>query len=304
VTSETKPVPAWARDWFDSKRAAGLAETTLVKYESDLKALDLDISSSDVPAIKKRLAECSRHYSRAVLRHIVIIVKQILRDLDREKDADAIRLPKRPEPRIVLYSNADLNAILANCRNLRDRLLFAILMETGARRGELYNMRIKDVQFDEHSGIVWLHGKTGTRQRRVYTAQDALEEYLEAHPHRDDPEARFWLNKDQQPLSYQGFWKIVHRIGRRSLGRDIYPHGFRHSAATRDAKTYTDREMMIRYGWTRADMVGIYAHLSARDVDEKELYLHGLNNRTCPRCHSKVSFTAKFCESCGEGVNQ
>ena len=298
--AKIRVIPPWAQQWFDSKRAAGLAETSLRKYESDLKALGLDLSSSDISTIKTRLAECSRHYSRAVLRHLAIIVKQILRDLGREDDAKKIKLPKRAESRVVVYSNVDLDTITANCRTLRDRLLIAILEETGARRGELYNMRIKDVQFDEHSAILWLCGKTGTRQRRVYAAKGDLAQYLEIHPERGNPEAKFWLNKNGDPLSYGGFWRVVHRIGRRALNRDIYPHGFRHTAATHDVKAYTDREMMIRYGWSRPDMVGVYAHLSARDVDEKDLALHGVNGgRFCPNCHGVNTPIAKFCQNCG-----
>ena len=36
-------------------------------------------------------------------------------------------------------------------------------------------------------------------------------------------------------------------------------------------------------------MVGIYAHLTARDVDAKDLFLHGLNGRTCQKCHSNLN---------------
>lgn len=128
-------------------------------------------------------------------------------------------------------------------------------------------MRIKDVQFDEYSAVVWLHGKTGTRTRRVYDALADINNYLGQHPGRGNGEAKFWLNKYKRPLEY--------RIGLQSLHRNIYPHGFRHTAATRDVKSYTDREMMIRYGWSRPDMVTVYAHLTGRDVDEKDLALHG-----------------------------
>jgi integrase len=296
----TDPVPPWAREWFSGKQAEGLAQTSLNRYSADLKALNLDLSTSSLQEIKTRLAECSQHYSRAVLRHLAIIVKQVLRDLDREKDAKAIKLPKRPEARVVFYTQADVDSILANCRSFRDRLLVDVLVETGARRGELFNMRIKDVQFDEHSAILWLHGKTGTRQRRVYDVRKELQQYLNAHPQWKNPEAKFWLNKYGQPLSYQGIYKTIHRIGYRTLHRDIYPHGFRHTAATKDVKSYTDREMMIRYGWNRSEMVGVYAHLNASDVDEKELALHGLKDRICQQCHGKVSPTAKFCENCGQ----
>jgi len=62
--------------------------------------------------------------------------------------------------------------------------------------------------------------------------------------------------------------------------------------------------MMICYGWNNAEMVGIYAHLSARDVDEKDLHLHGLSGRTCQACHSNISNpVAKYCENCGQKLS-
>lgn len=124
--------------------------------------------------------------------------------------------------------------------------------------------------------------------------------YLSLHPDRKNPEAKFWVTQAGKPLQYQGIYKIVRTLGRRTLRRSIFPHGFRHSAATEDVKKFTDREMMIRYGWNRAEMVGVYAHLSGRDVDEKDLYLHGLNDRRCSACHNGISLTAKFCENCGQ----
>jgi integrase len=229
---------------------------------------------------------------------------------DREKEASAIKLPKRAEPRVVVYEKKDVSAMLKACRCLRDRLLLEILAETGARRGELYNMQIKDVQFDQYSAIVWLRGKSGTRTRRLYASIPDLKRYLEEHPHRDVPDAKFWINHQGDPLNYQTLYKIVSDVGFHTLKRNIYPHGFRHSAATNDAKSYTDREMMIRYGWKRTDMVSVYAHLSARDVDDKDLILHGLKpanlakdplieTRQCPQCQEHNAPVAMYCHKCG-----
>lgn len=100
--------------------------------------------------------------------------------------------------------------------------------------------------------------------------------YLEEHPHRDNPEAAFWITARGERLAYQGMYKLIKRIGWKALRRNVYPHGFRHTAATNEARLFTDREMMIRYGRKRSDMVGVYAHLSARDVDDKDMMLHGL----------------------------
>jgi integrase len=296
-------VPEWAKAWFEGKVAQGLPLSSLVRYSHSLGDFQLDISKSTLPQIRTRLAECATHYKTGTLRHIAIVVKQVLTELGREKEAKAIRLPRHGEPRVVVYSQEDIDSVFKACRTLRDRLMIGIVKETGARRGELYNMRIKDVQFDEYSAIIWLRGKTGTRQRRVFNCTEDLKRYLGEHPDRTNSEAKFWVNKYDQPLAYQGIYKLIHRIGRRALGRNIYAHGFRHTAATKDVKSYTDREMMIRFGWDRPDMVAVYAHLTGRDVDEKELQLRGLKNhqsRHCASCGQENPPVAAYCMKCGQ----
>jgi integrase len=297
--TKIQPIPAWAQSWFDMKTARGLKTGTLAAYSYDIKNLELDLSKASVQEIRHRLAELQSRYSRGAVRRIAITAKAILRELDREKDADKIPVPKHADPRVVVYSQDDVDKLLRSCTTIRDRLLIEVLIETGARRGELFNMRLKDVQFDEHSPVVYLHGKTGTRRRRLFDSGPDLIAYLSTHPDRNNPEAPFWITRYGKGMRYGGYYKLVHRLGFRATQRNMYPHGFRHTAATRDVQKFTDREMMIRYGWNRAEMVGVYAHLSARDVDEKDLYLHGLNNRRCSSCHSAMSPTAKFCENCG-----
>jgi integrase len=297
------PVPEWAKGWFEEKVGQGLPTSTLVRYSHGLADFRLDISKSTLPEIRSRIAECAMHYETGTLRVMVIIVKQVLTQLGREKEAKAIRLPKHGEPRIVVYSQEDIDSIFKACKTLQERLMIGIVRETGARRGELYNMRIKDVQFDEYSPIIWLHGKTGTRQRRVFNCTKDLKAYLEEHPDRSNSEAKFWLNRYGEPLQYQGMYEVIHRVGQRALGRNIYAHGFRHTAATRDVKNYTDREMMIRFGWSRPDMVAVYAHLTGRDVDEKELQLRGLKSggtHRCANCNQENPPAAAYCMKCGQ----
>jgi integrase len=271
----TPQIPTWAQDWYNDKLISGVAKNTLGRYLWSLDTLKMNLAEARLREIKALLAQFSQQYKPGTMRLFGIVTKEILTSLGREKDAKQIRLPKHGGPRVVVYSQQDIKLMLDSCRNLREYLLVAVTAEIGARRGELFNMKIRDIQFDEHSAIIWLRGKTGTRTRRVYNSVPEILEYLKQHPHRTDPEAPFWLNKYGRRLAYAGVYKMLRRIGLRALGHAVYPHGFRHTAATKDVKTYTDREMMIRYGWSRPDMVQVYAHLTARDVDEKDLRLHG-----------------------------
>jgi integrase len=297
-----QPIPAWAQSWFDMKIAKGLKTGSLARYSYDIKELGMDVTEASVQEIRHRLAELPPKYATGVLRHIAICAKAILREADREKDAQKIPLLKHSKPRVVAYSDEEIEQILQACNTIRDRLLITILVELGPRRQELFNMRLKDVQFDDKSAILWFDGKTGRRRRRLFRGEQNLVAYMSVHPNKADPEAKFWVNRYGKPLAYEGFYKLVHRLGLRG-GHHVFPHGFRHTAATRDVQQYTDREMMIRHGWNRAEMVGVYAHISGRDVEEKELALRGFKgSRTCRRCGNVASLTAKFCERCGRSL--
>ena len=184
--------------WVDRKQAQGLSQATIDIYIAAIRRLGLDLEHCSLDEIRGRLAEIARGYSRGSLHLTTRIAKMALTDLGRKTIADGLRMPKPANPRVVVYEAAEIEKMVSACDTLRDRLLIKILYEAGPRRGELCNMRIKDVQFDEHSAIIWLRGKTGTRTRRIYDAAEEIREYLSQHPHRDDPEAKFSVGVQPQ----------------------------------------------------------------------------------------------------------
>jgi len=76
-----------------------------------------------------------------------------------------------------------------------------------------------------------------------------------------------------RPLSYQKTVKILKEIAKKvGVQKRIYPHLFRHTAATRDSRYLSDRELILKYGWAGdSSMLGVYAHLSGADLDDKLL---------------------------------
>jgi hypothetical protein len=68
--------------------------------------------------------------------------------------------------------------------------------------------------------------------------------------------------------------------------------------------------MMKLFGWKRPEQVSVYSHLSMRNVEEKDLVLHGLKPReeilrplteirTCPTCSQENAPIALYCAKCG-----
>jgi len=308
--------PVWVDGYVAKKRLKDLNDTTILRYLDDMKCFELDPAEMTLTDVEQRLAMLSRMIKKASYRRTVITIKQILTHLGRGDEADAIPLPKKPEPRIALLTKEELEKLLAGCTNVRDRLLIQFLTEMGSRRGEIAGLRIKDVQFDQYTPIVWLRGKTGERRRRVYASKPDLLRYLEDHPYKNNPNAPFWVaRRDVHPLQYEGIYKIISVLGWRVLHRQIYPHMFRHTSCTYDSKRFTDTEMMIRHGWRTAEQVRVYSHISMRDVDDKDLVLHGFKSageaaeplveiRHCHKCQAENAPVALYCQACAAPLNQ
>jgi chaperonin cofactor prefoldin len=100
-------------------------------------------------------------------------------------------------------------------------------------------------------------------------------------------------------------------VGEEILGRSIHPHMFRHTKATFDSSLFTDRELMALFGWKSPEQVSVYSHLSMRDVEEKDLVLHGLKTKEeilrpivqaqkCASCGTENAPIAIYCTQCGD----
>jgi integrase len=307
----------WQEEFIASAGRRGCKDST-IRFYSDLMryvsqgGVDLaTVSEQDLLAFLDRFRSTHSIYYYGEL---LVVVKMVLRFLKRGELADGIPNPRRPDRaeqvKKKVLSGEDRRKLVEKAPTLQDRVVIELLDETGARRAEIHNLRIKDVGFDQYGGILWLTGKTGTRRRRVYTSVPDLRELINQHPQHQNPEARLWLTGHGTPISYRQFYIRVRNLGERILGRPIHPHMFRHTRATEDSRNFTDREMMLLFGWKRPDVVGVYSHLSMRDVEDKDLVLHGLKTREeilkpimqvqiCGKCKQQNAPVAVFCNNCG-----
>jgi len=176
--------------------------------------------------------------------------------------------------------------------------------ESGARIGELLNMRIKDVTFDDLGAVTMVTGKTGDRRIRLVASAPALAEWINSHPERENQEAFVW------PIGYRAVDKLFKGLARKAkIKKRITPHLFRHSRATHLATKLTEQQLKQLMGWTMGSkMAQVYVHLSGRDLDNALLELHGLKAqerkeekfrvKVCPRCEEKNSPDAMYCKRC------
>ena len=91
-----------------------------------------------------------------------------------------------------MVTKAEIDQIVNGCMNSRDKALFTVMYDSGARHGELIDMTNKDVEYDRYGAIlsIPITGKTGFRHVRVIGSSVAyLREWQNDHPHRNDPNA-------------------------------------------------------------------------------------------------------------------
>ena len=120
-----------------------------------------------------------------------------------------------------------------SCLHIRDLAIIDFLYSTGIRVGELVNLNISDINFEEKECIVY--GK-GNKQRKVYfdaKAKVHLKRYLEQ---RNDYNDALFVTLDSpfERLKISGVEIRLRKLGRlASLDQRVHPHKFRRSMATR-----------------------------------------------------------------------
>ena len=120
-----------------------------------------------------------------------------------------------------------------SCLHIRDLAMIDLLYLTGIRVGELVNLNIGDINFEERECIVY--GK-GNKQRKVYfdaKAKVHLKRYLEQ---RNDYNDALFVTLDSpfERLKISGVEIRLRKLGRLALlDQRVHPHKFRRSMATR-----------------------------------------------------------------------
>lgn len=119
-------------------------------------------------------------------------------------------------------------------KSIRDRAMLELLYATGIKVSELIELKITDINLQV--GII--HTKNSKHERivPVYPAANKhLAEYCSvARPAliHNSGEDRLFTNMNGQPMTRQGFWKIIkHYAEKAGITKDITPHTLRHSFA-------------------------------------------------------------------------
>lgn len=183
----------------------------------------------------------------------------------------------RRRPRVLTAVQAQ--AILDACEHLRDRLLFALMLDTGVRIGEALGLRHDDIAIAEKQvTVVPRHNDNRARAKagrtRIIPASAELMRLYSDYLHREygalDSDYVFvnlFAEPHGRPWGYPAVYDLVQRL-RKVTGIDFEPHQYRHTYATwllrRGAGMENVKELLGHASISTT--IDTYGHLTVEDA--------------------------------------
>ena len=260
----------------------GRARQTVEAYRRDLERLAGSLQAAghgdpltaDQAGLAAHLQELRRGgLSAATQRRALVSIRRFYRFLvaegDRPDDPSAnLLFPRRARHLPSVLDESEVERLLqapdpATPLGLRDKSMIELMYATGLRVSELTGLTLPRLRLDE--GYVVVFGK-GDRERIVPvgdTAELWTGRYLrEARPGLAAGRHHvLYVNARGNPLSRQGFWKILGAHAQAAGVDSVTPHVLRHSFATH----------LLAHG---ADLRSVQVMLGHADISTTQIYTH------------------------------
>lgn len=223
-----------------------------------------------------------------------------------------------PNPaEIPNWDDADAMADVA--QNTRDAAMVQLMMDTGPRGGEFYDMKVGDLTDAEHGLQVWVDGKTGQRSVTLIPSVPYVNRWLSDHPGDDDDYLWTKLNSPER-MSRQRVYQVLRTLASRAEIDDrkqITPTGWRKANATWLARTGANGPLIARRQGRKVGSKAVARYIAQfGEQSEQSAYaqLHGRKVETsdeperrdvveCPRCERENPPDEPTCMWCGQGLD-
>ena len=245
-----KPSEELLEEFLSVKRLEGRSEKTLFLYKFNISKIleksDKNVCVMNTDDIRKYLYEYQLSgVSKATVDNVrrnlssffkwledeSYIYKSPLRRIHKIKTASVVR---------ETYADEDLEKLRDDCREIRNLAIIDLLNSTGMRLGELVNLDIADMDFEERECVVL--GK-GDKERIVYFDAKTklhLEKYLSSR-NDENPALFVTIRNPYRRLKAGGVEIMLRKMGEKCEVKHVHPHKFRRTMAT----TAIDRGMPI-----------------------------------------------------------
>jgi len=187
-------------------------------------------------------------------------------DTPRYKELAWMLATNAPPKELRTFGFEDTKRMALAIGGMENIAIVFLLFDGGFRAGELFNLRLRDLQFRRDAdGRLTCYArirfsKTKPRTVSLPLATEPLKFWVERHPlggrvneqgiiEAIDPDAQVVT------LQYPTLCKRLRKIGKKELGERVHPHRFRHASATFYARLLNPYQLCARFGWTMGSPV-------------------------------------------------
>lgn len=263
--------------FVSAKRVEGCSERTLNYYKTTidnmLNSVNKKVNNIETDDLRKYLADyqLNNQCSKVTIDNVRRILSSFfawLEDEDYIIKSPTRRIHKIKTMKTVkeTYSDEELEEMRDSCDEIRDLALIDFLSSTGVRVGELVNLDIKDIDFENRSCVVL--GK-GSKQREVYfdaRTKIHLQNYLSTRA--DNNQALFVsLLHPFNRLKISGVEIRLRELGNKININRVHPHKFRRTMATKAIdKGMPIEQVQVLLGHSKIDTTLEYAMVNQNNV--------------------------------------
>ena len=229
--------------FLDAKRVEGCSERTIQYYkvtaEHMLSQTEKEIRKITTDEMRSYLADYQKrnNCSNVTIDNIRRNISSFFTWLEEEDyilKSPMRRIHKIKTKTVVksVITDEGIEQLRDHCTQIRDLAMIDLLYSTGIRVGELVNLNIGDINFEERECVVY--GK-GDKERIVYfdaRTKIHLQNYIDSRS--DENKALFVsMRKPYNRLTIGAIETIVRNIGKQLEIPKAHPHKFRRTLATK-----------------------------------------------------------------------
>jgi len=232
----------------------------------DWKAYQQTVEKASPATINQRLVALSSFFTW--------VVGQGITRHDPSADVSALHLPKRDVKSLEEKDYRRLLRAVHAGGNLRDIAVVELLGGAGLRVGELLALKVGDIEIHERSGRVTVRkGKRGGYREVPLTkdVRQALDDYLETHPGKDDPDADLWLGQRGAFKDRSTVLRVLEKYALATRLPAFGPHVLRHTFASLYLKANPGdvRGLAALLGHASLNTVMVYTEPRLGDLAER-----------------------------------
>ncbi|MBO5093742.1 MAG: site-specific tyrosine recombinase XerD [Lachnospiraceae bacterium] len=239
-----------------------------------------EITEKDLQEYVKYLGD--RKFAAATISRNIASIKALYQYLCREGKvsgnvSECLKAPKIEKKMPEILSMEEVVRLLeqpsgGSEKEIRDKAMLELLYATGIRVTELITLSVRDINLQ----MGFIICRDSHKERLVpfgEAARSALVHYLEKARSgmiQDEEEETLFVNCSGQPMSRQGFWKLIKYYAKKAgILTDITPHTLRHSFAAHLVENGADlRSVQEMLGHSDISTTQIYANMNHNRIRE------------------------------------